>query len=109
MIQAEFYTRESLISGFSISGHALFADAGEDIVCAAVSSAAYMAANTLTEILGLRPQIELQEGRMTIVLRTPDEITRAQEILKGLELHITQLASDYPNHIAVKLRGVKNA
>ena len=109
MIQAEFDTQGGRLSGFSVSGHAMFADAGEDIVCAAVSSAVYMAANTLTEILRLRPQIDLEEGRMRIAFRSPDEIQRAQDILKGLQLHLTQLASDYPNNIAVKLRGVKNA
>ena len=36
--------------GFVMEGHAGYADPGEDIVCAAVSSVAYMTANTITEI-----------------------------------------------------------
>ena len=37
--------------GFVMEGHAGYADPGEDIVCAAVSSVAYMTANTITEII----------------------------------------------------------
>lgn len=110
MIQAEFYVQNGdQVCGFSVSGHAMFAESGEDIVCAAVSSAAYMTANTLTEILSLDPQILLDEGCMCVLLREPGEINRAQDLLKGFRLHLTQLATDYPNHIAVNLRGVENA
>ena len=34
--------------GFVMEGHAGYADPGEDSVCAAVSSVAYMTANTIT-------------------------------------------------------------
>lgn len=110
MIQAEFYVQDGgRITGFSVSGHAMFAESGEDIVCAAVSSAAYMTANTITEILSIEPQLLLDEGCMCVLLREPGEIDRAQDILQGFRLHVTQLATDYPNHIAVNLRGVNNA
>lgn len=110
MIQAEFYVQDDgRITGFSVSGHAMFAESGEDIVCAAVSSAAYMTANTITEILSIEPQLLLDEGCMCVLLREPGEIDRAQDILQGFRLHVTQLATDYPNHIAVNLRGVNNA
>ncbi|MDE7105331.1 MAG: ribosomal-processing cysteine protease Prp, partial [Ruminococcus sp.] len=35
MIQAKFYKKNGKFSGFRVSGHAGYADAGEDIVCAA--------------------------------------------------------------------------
>ena len=54
MICADFHFGENGIS-FTVKGHSGSANAGEDIVCAAVSSAVYMAANTVTEILGLSP------------------------------------------------------
>ena len=46
MIRAVFFEGENG-RGFEISGHA-GGSAGRDIVCAAVSSAVYMAANTVT-------------------------------------------------------------
>ena len=48
MISVAFLTPpEGGVLGFSMEGHAEYGEAGEDIVCAAVSSAAYLAANTM--------------------------------------------------------------
>ena len=38
MTTVTFYTEGRRITGFDASGHSGFADAGEDIVCAAVTS-----------------------------------------------------------------------
>ena len=40
-------TADGLLSGFSVTGHAGAGEYGQDIVCAAVSSATYMTANDL--------------------------------------------------------------
>ena len=60
MIIAVFFEGENG-RGFEISGHA-GGNAGRDIVCAAVSSAVYMAANTVTEIIKVRADISEQDG-----------------------------------------------
>ena len=39
MIRADFYDQEGRITGFSVSGHSGYAEAGADVVCAAVSAA----------------------------------------------------------------------
>lgn len=110
MIQADFYVRDDgLLAGFSITGHAMFAPAGEDIVCAAVSSAAYMAANTITEVLCLTPEVSVSEGRMRVRMRDLKQAERAQTVLKGLQLHLVSVSATYMGTITVKLRGVKNA
>ena len=62
MIQVEFSVHDHAPVGFCISGHAGAGSAGRDIVCAAVSSAAYMAANTLTDVVGAQPDIALADG-----------------------------------------------
>ena len=49
MIRAEFRKDGDRLSGFTISGHSGFADAGKDIVCAAVSSASQLVCNTITD------------------------------------------------------------
>lgn len=86
--------RQGQLTGFSLSGHADAAPAGEDIVCAAVSSAAYMTANTLTEILRLPAEISVGEGSMEVSL-TGDAAT-AQALLSGFRLHIQALQDQYP-------------
>ena len=49
MIKARFFTEDHLLCGYEISGHSGSAESGQDVICAFVSSAAYMAANTLSE------------------------------------------------------------
>ena len=49
MIRAEFYESDGLMSGFTFSGHAGYAESGSDVVCAAVSSAVQLTANLLED------------------------------------------------------------
>ncbi len=52
MIKAEFFTTDGgRPAGFRITGHAGYAEAGEDIICAAVSAIAYTALGYMDELL----------------------------------------------------------
>ena len=64
--------------GFEILGHssANENDEGGKIVCAAVSSAAYMAANTIIEIVKDNVQTEISEAKMLIKILNPSEKTK---------------------------------
>ena len=110
MINAEFFYDGDALTGFSISGHG--ARDGQDIhgklVCAAVSSAAYMAANTITEIVKDTPQLTVRDGHMTV---ENCDSSLCREILSGLKLHITALAAEYPQLITIKNKkeSTKNA
>lgn len=54
MTRVEFFDQDGRISGFCCSGHSGYAEAGSDIVCAAVSTAVKFAETTLSEVLGER-------------------------------------------------------
>ncbi|MBO5229979.1 MAG: ribosomal-processing cysteine protease Prp [Clostridia bacterium] len=107
MIKVKFLIGDRQHKGFEISGHAGFAESGKDIICAAVSSAAYMAANTITDVIGANADAAAEDGAMSITLNQPDE--RAETVLKGLELHLTELSKQYPDNIKIIYGGVKNA
>ena len=62
MIRAVFRYAGDAPRGFSLCGHAGAGVAGEDIVCAAVSSAAYMAANTVTDVVGAKATVDAGDG-----------------------------------------------
>lgn len=97
MIRVEFFKNtDGTIRGYSFSGHSDYAEEGTDIVCAAVSSAAYMAANTISEILGEDIDADVKDGYMKVEVRNPEP---AQDILKGLELHLKALSGQYPDDI----------
>lgn len=107
MIRVKFLVGNRQLTGFEIKGHADFADIGEDVVCASVSSAAYMAANTVTEIIGANADANAENGAMSLVIKEPCE--RTETVLKGLELHLTELSKQYPENIKIIYGGVKNA
>ena len=85
----------------------MFAENGKDIICAAVSSAVYMAANTITEIIGANADAKADDGLMCVTLDKTDEQT--ETVLRGLELHLTELSKQYPENIKIIYGGVKNA
>ncbi len=97
MIRVRFTTADELLSGFSVSGHAGAGVQGEDIVCAAVSSAVYMTANTVTEILHQPADISVEEGYLS--LHITGDVPRCQAVLAGLRLHIQALQEQYPTRI----------
>ncbi len=83
----------------------MFAESGSDVVCAAVSSAAYMAVNTVTEIIGADADASAGDGMMRVILNQTDGQT--ETVLRGLELHLTELSKQYPENIKIIYGGVK--
>ena len=87
--------------GFRVSGHSTNS-AGDDegrALCAAVSSAAYMAANTITEIIGDKAEVEVSDGEMFLKAENPSDKTVA--VLKGLKLHLSELSKQYGKRLIV--------
>ena len=104
MITVELYSdRECAPVGFQVSGHT--GVRGESVVCAAVSSACYMAANTITEILGVKADVSESDGYMRVTV-SGDGIPKAKAILAGLRLHMEQLAQQYPKQIKIQFSEV---
>ena len=97
MIRVRFHTAGDKLIGFTLDGHAGWGASGQDIVCAAVSSAAYMTANTVTEILGATANITVDDGYMDV--RLTDKIADCQDILSGFRLHLEALQEQYPKRV----------
>ena len=97
MIRVRFHSAHDALIGFTLDGHAGAGVSGEDIVCAAVSSAAYMTANTVTEILGATANITVDDGYMDV--RLTDKIADCQDILSGFRLHLEALQEQYPKRV----------
>lgn len=97
MIKAIFFNQGDLLTGFEVEGHG-GGEEGTDIVCAAVSSAVYMTANTVTEILSVDADIKVEDGYLYFKVQP---LSETQAILKGLQLHLISLSKDYPKNIKV--------
>ena len=99
MIEVEFEKRHGFITGFEAKGHSMTAPKGEDILCAFVSSACLMAANTVTEVVKAKASAKAEDGYLKLSIK--DDARPAQDILNGLLLHLTELQKDYPANINV--------
>lgn len=86
--------------GFVIEGHADYANPGQDIVCAAVSSAAYMTVNTITDILKVEADVMVDDGMMFVRITASDAV-RCRDLFMGLKLHFLGLEEQYPDRIQV--------
>ncbi len=98
-MRATFFRKEDRLIGFDLDGHC-GGVAGRDIVCAAVSSAAYLTANTLTEVCGLSADVSEADGKLVLRL-TETENTRGDDVMNGFYLHLCGLRDQYPTQIEI--------
>ena len=92
------------ITGFSVSGHSGYAEAGQDIVCAAVSAVVGMAEATINDVCGAKAKVRVKEEDARITLTLPaicDEEESVQAVLAGLLLYLCNLRDEYPDYIEV--------
>ena len=92
------------ITGFSVSGHSGYAEAGADIVCAAISTAVTMAEATINEVCGAKAKVRVKEddARVTLTLPTScDEEETVQAVLAGMMLTLLSIQEDHPDYIEV--------
>ena len=106
MTTITFHTEGSRITGFDAVGHSGYAEAGEDIVCAAVTSAVRLVEATVNDVLGLAASVKVREQDASISLRLPgglDEVTEStcQSLMTGLMVYFAQLHDEYPDNIEV--------
>ena len=104
MTRCEFFTEEDRITGFSISGHSGYAEAGSDIVCAAISAVVTMAEATINDVCGAKAKVRVKEEDARVTLTLPascDEEESVQAVLSGLLLTLISLREDYPDYIEV--------
>ena len=103
MISVTFYKDGGDFTGYEFSGHSDYAESGYDIVCSAVSSAAYLTANNLTDIFGVKADVTVSDGYMKLTAEKSDILNRLAD---GLYRHTLQLTEQYQNDIKVKISEV---
>ena len=104
MTRCEFFRENERITGFSVSGHSGYAEAGQDIVCAAISAVVAMVEATVNDVCGAKAKVRVKEddARITLTLPTScDEEESVQAVLAGMLLYLCSLRDDYPDYIEV--------
>ena len=106
MTTVTFHTEGRRICGFTVQGHSGYASEGEDIVCAAVTSAVRLTECAVNDVLGLEASVKVKQSDASITLKLPAGLGQTNEstcqtLLTALMVHFVQLAEEYPQHITV--------
>ena len=104
MTKCEFFRENERITGFSVSGHSGYAEAGQDIVCAAISAAVALAECTINDVCGGKAKVRVKEADARITLTLPatcEEEEAIQSVLAGLMLYLISLRDDFEDYIEV--------
>ena len=102
MTTVAFHVEGDRITGFDARGHSGYAQAGADIVCAAVT----LVEATVNDVLGLAASVKVREKDASISLRLPGGLgptaeSTCQALLTGLMVYLTELHDEYPENIEV--------
>ena len=104
MITAVFYKKGRDLSGFRVSGHAGYAEYGEDIVCASVSSAVQLTCNLITETFDIKADVSAEGDAVT--LRVAETCEEATNLMDGIKIHLELLSEEFENTIITKISEV---
>ncbi|MGL5055507.1 MAG: ribosomal-processing cysteine protease Prp [Fusobacteriaceae bacterium] len=102
MTKIEILKKNGSIVKYKATGHAEYANHGEDIVCAAISTNLQLPLAGLTEILGLIPKFEISEGYLEVDLRGLDLQNKDREVsilLESMLLMLRELTKEYPKYL----------
>lgn len=90
---------EGQIIKFVVSGHSGYGEEGTDIVCAAVSSAVWMALNGIEAQNLAELDYKSRDGFVECTIYKRND--SADAILKSLELFISELSGQYKENIRI--------
>lgn len=108
MIKGSFKRNETgMIVSFELSGHALAAEYGEDIVCAAVSALTVNTVNGIEALAGFQPIVdidEVEEGYMyveTVFDVNQEQTNISQILLESLLLGLQGIQEEYSDFVQI--------
>ena len=109
MITVTFERKEDRFISFTAEGHAGYAEAGSDIVCAAVSAILITAANGVVSVLGIDAPVRQNDEIGFLRLDLPDDLSEEKRRDAGLVLAVAQqglqsVSEQYPGCVRVKCR-----
>ena len=108
MITAVLYRDGEDLIGCRAEGHSGWAEAGSDIVCAAVSILTCTCVNALESVCGVIPRItEHNPERGILAFELPDrteaENEKAQILMKALRQGLDDLSAEYPQNVTFSI------
>ena len=106
MITVTVSKKSNSYISFVSEGHAGYAEAGQDIVCAAVSALIITTVNSLEEFTDDKFDVQEKDGFVSIHFRN-DLSERGMLLMDSLLLGLTEIAGSYNNrYLTVKVKEV---
>lgn len=93
------------IKRFSVTGHAMYADPGKDIVCAGVSAVTVGTVNAIEKLTGVVPEAEMKSGLLSASLPKSGDAVRDEQIqllLAGMVVSLESIADEYGKFVKIK-------
>jgi uncharacterized protein len=95
------------IESFTMSGHALFAEHGQDIVCAGASAVSIGMINAIYELTGVTPEIRQDDGFLSC--QFPIDLSetiqeKVQLLLDGMVISLQSIEEQYEDHIKITFK-----
>ena len=102
MITASFIKQDGAYIGFRVCGHSGYAEAGCDIICAAVSAMVMLTVNTVEGGFGEDVRLETDEQDALISCTLKRRSESGGIMFACLKAELEALAEQYPQNILVK-------
>ena len=87
MTRVQIFRHGGKVRSFSCIGHAGYAEAGADIVCAGVTAIVFNTVNCLTDLLGENLEVETDEEEGALVVNFRDDPSEKAEFLVDCMIH----------------------
>ncbi|MDN7245869.1 ribosomal-processing cysteine protease Prp [Planococcus shenhongbingii] len=105
MIRVNVKETSNRIFSFEMSGHADFAEHGQDLVCAGASAVSFGAVNAIMELTKIEPQIQQESsGFLKVVFPEGlDEKTeeQVQLLVRAMIVSLKTIEHDYGKYIKI--------
>jgi uncharacterized protein YsxB (DUF464 family) len=112
MTKITFFKRNGVYYGFRETGHSGYADAGEDIVCAALSAMTMLIVNTVEVSYASDVEYTIDEDTADITVKIPAALDLSDEnetkrfaisgLIQGYFIQLMDMLEDYYDYLSVE-------
>ena len=99
---------DNRITGFNISGHSGYAEAGSDILCASIRAAVTVAECTITDVCGVRAKVRDDETKPRTSLTLPATYEYEEAVQAVLDGENSKVGAPTVEGAVVEAKVVKN-
>ena len=111
MTEITFFKRNGVYYGFKETGHAGYADAGQDIVCSAISAMTMLIVNTIEISYATDVEYTIDEDTTDITVKVPSILDEGADdqvrfavggLIQGYFMQLMDMLEDYYDYLSVE-------